>query len=242
MAKFGFPMPILPGKEARILEAVRQTQDRIAEHEESRRNAGITLERAWLQRNPDGSTLLVVYDEAERGFVDVVRAFVTSGLEYDRWFLDLNQEISGIDFRQPPAEAAGPEHVASWEAPGGGRGKGVAFAAPLAEGKTEAARAWAQEAFEKRREELTRSRLALGQLREEVFLNRTPMGDIAVVYLEGEDPVRANARFAASQEPYDRWFKDSLKDLFPPYVDFDQPVPPNQQVFDWMRSQAPTTG
>jgi hypothetical protein len=59
------------------------------------------------------------------------------------------------------------------------------------------------------------------------------MGDIAVVYLD--DPVRANREFAASQKPYDRWFKDQLKGIFPPCVDFDQPVPPNQQIFDSRR-------
>jgi hypothetical protein len=64
------------------------------------------------------------------------------------------------------------------------------------------------------------------------------MGDIAVVYLEGEDPVRANRSFAASQRPHDRWFKDGLKELFPPNVDFDQPVPPNEQVFDWTRGSS----
>jgi hypothetical protein len=45
------------------------------------------------------------------------------------------------------------------------------------------------EAFESRRQELTESRRALRQTREEVFLNSTPDGDVGVAYLEGEDPV-----------------------------------------------------
>jgi hypothetical protein len=232
MAKFGFPVPVLHGKEQVVLSATEQMKQRRQEHEASRRNAGMTLERAWLQHNPDGSSLLVVYDEAEGGFEEVLRAFVSSGSDFDRWFLELNQEISGIDLRQPPP-GGGPEHIGSWEAPGGRRGQGLAFAAPLAEGKADASRQLIREAFETRKQELTESRLALGETREEVFLNQTPMGDIAVVYLEGDDPVGANREFAASQKPYDRWFKDQLKEIFPPYVDFDQPVPPNQQVFDW---------
>jgi hypothetical protein len=234
MARFGFPIPVLPGKEQLVLSATEQMNQRRQEHEESRRNAGLTLERAWLQRNPDGSSLLVVYDEAEGSFEDVVRAFVSSGSDFDRWFIEQNQEISGIDFRQP-LPGGGPEHIGSWEAPGGRRGKGLAFAAPLAAGKADAGRKLIGEAFETRKQDLTESRLALRETREEVFLNMTPMGDIAVVYLEGDDPVRANREFAASQKPYDRWFKDQLKAIFPPYVDFDQPVPPNQQIFDWQR-------
>jgi len=45
-----------------------------------------------------------------------------------------------------------------------------------------------------------------------------------------------NREFAASGAPYDRWFKDSLKEFFPPFVDFDQPVPANETVWDWTRS------
>jgi hypothetical protein len=169
MTKFAFPIPVLPGKEQLVLSATEQMNQRRQEHEESRRNAGLTLERAWLQRNPDDSTILVVYDEAEGSFEDVVRAFVSSGSDFDRWFLEQNQEISGIDFRQPPP-GGGPEHIGSWEAPGGGRrGKGLAFAAPLAEGKADAGRQLIREAFETRKEDLTESRLALGETREEVF-------------------------------------------------------------------------
>ena len=73
----------------------------------------------------------------------------------------------------------------------------------------------------------------MGSTREEVFLNHTPMGDITVVYIEATDPMKANQGFAASSEPFDRWFKDGLKQIFPPYIDFDQPVPPNEQVWDW---------
>ena len=43
-------------------------------------------------------------------------------------------------------------------------------------------------------------------------------------------------QFAASAAPYNRWFKDSLKEFFPPFIDFDQPVPANETVWDWTRS------
>jgi hypothetical protein len=233
MAKVGFAVPILPGKEDLATKhSIEEIRRRITEYEESRRRAGITMERVYLQRNPDGSNLFVVYVEAAGGMTDVIGTFATSGSDFDQWFLDVNQEISGIDFRQP-SPGGGPEPVASWEDPGGGRGAGLAFAMPLLPGKAEALRAWAREAFETRRQELTESRRALGQTREEVFLSSSPDGDVGVAYLEGKDPVGANREFAASGAPYDRWFKDGLKEIFPPFIDFDQPVPANETVWDW---------
>lgn len=236
MARTGFAVPILPGKEdLATRHSIEEIRRRIGEYEESRRRAGVTVERVYLQRNPDGSNLFVIYAEAAGSQGDVIGTFATSGSDFDRWFLDVNQEITGIDFRQPPP-GGGPEHVASWEDPGAGRGTGLAFAVPVLPGKAEALRAWAREAFQSRRQELTESRQALGQTREEVFLSSTPEGDVAVAYLEGKDPVAANREFAASGAPYDRWFKDSLKEFFPPFVDFDQPVPTNETVWDWTRS------
>lgn len=236
MAKAGLAVPALPGKEDLATKhSIEEIRRRMPEYEQSRGRAGITVERVYLQRNPDGSNLFVVYVEAAGGMADAIGTFTTSGSDFDRWFLDVNQEISGIDFRQPPS-GGGPEHVAGWEDPDGGRGTGLAFAVPLLPGKAGALRAWAREAFEARRLELTESRRALGQTREEVFLNSTPDGDVAVAYLEGKDPVAANREFAASGAPYDRWFKDSLKEIFPPFIDFDQPVPANETVWDWTRN------
>jgi hypothetical protein len=234
MAKVGFAVPILPGKEdLATRHSIEEIRRRMPEYEESRRRAGVTMERVYLQNNPDGSRLFVIYVEAAGDSPDVIGTFA-SGSDFDQWFLDVNQEITGIDFRQP-APGGGPEHVAGWAEPGGGRGTGLAFAVPLLPGKAEGLRGWAREAFDSRRRELTESRLALGQTREEVFLNSSPAGDVAVAYLEGKDPIEANREFAASAAPYDRWYKDSLREFFPPFVDFGRPVPANETVWDWTR-------
>ena len=236
MAKVGFAVPILPGKEDLATKhSIEEIRRRMPEYEQSRHRAGVTMERVYLQTNPDGSKLFVIYVEAAGDAPDVIGTFATSGSSFDEWFLDVNQEITGIDFRQP-APDGGPEHVASWADPGGTRGAGLAFALPLLPGKAGALRAWAREAFDSRRQELTESRLALGQTREEVFLNSSPAGDVAVAYLEGKDPVQANREFAASAATYDRWFKDRLKELFPPFIDFDRPVSANETVWDWTRN------
>jgi hypothetical protein len=60
---------------------------------------------------------------------------------------------------------------------------------------------------------------------------RTPMGDFGVVLLEGDDPVAATAAFAASQDPFDVWFKQCVKEFTA--IDFGQPLPPIEQLLDW---------
>jgi hypothetical protein len=50
------------------------------------------------------------------------------------------------------------------------------------------------------------------------------------------------APVAASAAPYDRWYKDGLKALFPPFIDFDQPVPADETVWDWTRDWARSGG
>ena len=236
MPSSGFAFPVQPGKDGIIREVSDALRARRSEHQESRQKAGVSLERAYLQKNPDGGTLVVAYVESQGSFGDVLRSFLTSGLELDRYFIDKNSEATGIDFSAGP-QGPEPELVGDWEASGTtGRQRGMAFAAPLQPGMTDAARRFAQEAYVTRKAEMTESRSTKGLIRERVFLNQTPMGDIVVVYLEGTDPADANRQFAASQSPFDRWFKDRCKEIFAPYINFDNPVPANEEVFDSAQS------
>jgi len=98
-------------------------------------------------------------------------------------------------------------------------------ARPLKPGATDAGRKFMKETFVQRRNELTVSRRALGQVGEVVVLNSTPQGDFICVYLEGEDPVEAKRRSAASTRPYDVWFKQQLATLFPSEINFSKPIP-----------------
>ncbi|HEY3058671.1 MAG TPA: DUF6176 family protein [Chloroflexota bacterium] len=231
MPSFGLIYPVLPGKESVVREVGSQLKERRSEREESRRRGGVTVERAYLQKNPDGSSLVVAYLEADRSFGEVMGALLSSDLPIDRYFIDKNQEATGVDFRAGPTGPE-PELVGQWVAPGATqRAKGFAFAAPLQPGKTEAARTFAQEAYVTRQSEMAESRASKGLIREEVFLNQTPAGDMVVVYLEGNDPVDGNRQFAASNTPFDRWFKDRCREVFPAFINFDQPVPANEEVF-----------
>lgn len=237
MQRCVFAFPVLPGKEASSVAAV--LRGRKAEHEESRRNAGLVMERAFEQPTPMG-TFTVVYLEADHSVEDSMAAVNCSGLAIDRDFLAAVREVHGIDMTQAPAGPP-PEIVGEWLDPDvRDRRRGLAFCAPLLPGRTDAGRAFAREAFVTRRAELAESRRALGQNVELVVLHSTPAGDIICVYLEGDDPVDGNRRFAASQRPYDVWFKQQLGTIFPPEIDFNQPVPPVRQLLDWQRSTVRT--
>jgi hypothetical protein len=60
-------------------------------------------------------------------------------------------------------------------------------------------------------------------------------GDVMIVMVEGEDPVKANQGFAESERPYDVWFKSKLGQIVG--IDFNRPAPPSQRVWEWKRTQ-----
>ncbi|TMF14607.1 MAG: hypothetical protein E6I33_08890 [Chloroflexi bacterium] len=232
MVRFAMPFPVVPGK----TEAdVRRVADRLMSdpeaYRESRRRGGVTMERAYLQETPMGN-FLVGYFETSRSLQEALTAPVHSDLDIDRFFVAAVKEVHGVDLTQlppnPPVETVG-----EWFDPTvSERRRGYAFCAPLAPGKTEEGRAFAREAFVTRLQELTASRRALGECGEVVSLTATPQGDVISVYLEGADPKDANVRFAASTSPFDVWFKEQCARIFPPFVDFSQPVQGITEIFD----------
>jgi hypothetical protein len=189
------------------------------------------MERAYEQITPMG-TLVVAYLESDRPFGDTNAEIAKSGLGIDQDFMTAVKEVHGFDASQPPPEDP-PEMLGDWvDSRASDRRQGLAFCAPILPDAPEAARAFAKEAFERRRDEHGASRRELGITHETVMLNHTPMGDVICVYLEGDDPVQGNRQFAASRSPYDIWFKGECAKVFPPEVDFNQPVPPVTQIFD----------
>ncbi|HEV7679690.1 MAG TPA: hypothetical protein VGQ42_14080 [Candidatus Dormibacteraeota bacterium] len=232
MAGFAFVVPVLPGKEARaVADMMRPRMD---EFEESRGRAGITLERAYEMATPMGN-FVTAYIEAEQGPA-ALATVAASQLPIDKDFVAALKEAHGVDISQPPAGPP-PETVGEFRDPEvTTRHPGMGFALPLIPGRTEAGRAFAHEAFVTRAADHAASRRALGISVDVVTLNVTPMGDMICVYLEAADPEKANAGFAASQSAHDRWFKEQLRTLFPPHIDFDQPMPPVTTIWDWVRT------
>ena len=227
MSRTALVFPVLPGKDARDIASEMKSRPR--EYEQSRKRLGITMERAYLQHTPMGD-FVTSYVEADGDVLEKFGKLATSDLDIDRYFVKAVREIHGADLTQPMPGPA-PETVAAWIDPTAkGRGRGMAVCAPLAPGATERARAFVADAYH--RDEFTASRRRLNVSEELITLQSTPQGDIVGIYIEGDDPQKGNAGFAASQEPFDLWFKEELKKIFPPAIDWSKPVEGVEELFD----------
>ncbi|MFQ5854323.1 MAG: hypothetical protein ACE5LU_01580 [Anaerolineae bacterium] len=108
----------------------------------------------------------------------------------------------------------------------------LALTIPILPGKTEEFRAFVQEALGPRRAELDASGRKHGLDRQLIWVQPTPQGDVLIVYLEGDDPVKSNDSFVASQDPFDVWWKERIQAITG--VDFNQPPPGLPElVFNW---------
>jgi hypothetical protein len=104
----------------------------------------------------------------------------------------------------------------------------IAFTAPLLPGKTEIDRLAMESCWRgERREAHQDARRRAGITKESVWLQSTPGGDLAVVYLEADDIGAALATLGGSQEPFDRWFREHIRDVHGIALEdgFGPPVP-----------------
>jgi hypothetical protein len=222
--------PVLAGKtETDIRSISERFKAEPGAYVESRRRAGVTLERAYWQHTPMGD-FVVAYTESEGPASAVIGAYARSTAELDRFFVAAVKDVHGIDVTALP-DGPPPETVGEWVDPAvTERRRGMAFCAPIVPEHEHRGRTWAKETFGQ--EEMTQSRRALGQNLEVVTVTPTPAGPVAAVYLEGIDPFESNRNFATSAEPFNVRFRDELKILFPSFVDFDQPVQGITEIFD----------
>jgi hypothetical protein len=100
MQSIAFAAPLLPGKTEADLEAMASVSsgERRADHDASRRRAGITRESAWLQRTPDGDAVVVLIE------ADDVQAamgtLATSQEPFDVWFREHIKAAHGMDMSE----------------------------------------------------------------------------------------------------------------------------------------------
>lgn len=92
------------------------------------------------------------------------------------------------------------------------RVQSVAFTVPLLAGQTEADRiALTSCQVGARKEAYQDARRRAGIVREAVWIQTTPEGDFAVIYLEADDLATAFRILGTSAEPFDRWFRDHVR-------------------------------
>ena len=81
----------------------------------------------------------------------------------------------------------------------------MAAAFPILPGKTAEWREFTEELNGARREAFVESRRRAG-VRERTFLQSTPMGDLVIVTLEGDDPAGAFAQMMGATDEFTTWF------------------------------------
>lgn len=104
---------------------------------------------------------------------------------------------------------------------------------PVLLGKTEQWKHFCQEMVRPHHSEYEASNKRLGITRVVTSLQQTPQGDMAIVYLEAPDIPRVFEGYTSSQEPFDVWFREQVKDIHG--VDFSEPLPGPlpEVVIDW---------
>jgi hypothetical protein len=107
----------------------------------------------------------------------------------------------------------------------------IAMALPILSGKSDGVREFMSEVAGPKLAEFETSEARIGIVREGWFLQPTPMGDLAVVHAEGDDPVASLGAFIASDDPFDVWFKQQILELTG--VDLTQAGPPIETLLDW---------
>jgi hypothetical protein len=230
MARAVLPFPVLPGKtEADIRRIAERFKAEPDAYWESRHAVGISLERAYWQHTPMGD-FVVAYIESVSTVPETVGAMTQDRSKMGLFFAENVLDVHGVDITQPP-QGAPAEIVAEWSDPDvSKRGRGFAFCAPLVPDQVERARAWARETFASA--DMTRTRRELGERLEVVMLHDTPQGPMTGIYLEGDDPAASNSAFAASDDPFHVAFRATLREIYPPFIDFSQPVPGITEIFD----------
>lgn len=105
----------------------------------------------------------------------------------------------------------------------------VAFAPPLLPGKTEQdrddIRSCAPGGDRHAAYEASRAR------HEAVWIQQTESGDLAVVYIEADDLQTAFAGLASSQDPFDVWFREQVRDVHG--INLEDGFPPPEQILDF---------
>jgi hypothetical protein len=90
----------------------------------------------------------------------------------------------------------------------------IALVRPLLVGQTDANRiALASCWVGARKEAYQDARRRVGIVREAVWIQPAADGDLAVVYLEADDLTTAFRILATSPEPFDRWFRNHIRQV-----------------------------
>jgi hypothetical protein len=98
----------------------------------------------------------------------------------------------------------------------------LALALPCLPGGAEQLRRLAEECRGPCRADFEDFHRRVGLTSERCYLQQTPQGELSILTLDG-NPAGAIQKLAASDQPFDRWFKEQARAVHG--VDFNQPLP-----------------
>jgi|GEM_PF-2692794 len=174
----------------------------------SRRRLGMIRERWWVQQTPKGGVVILLLEGDDPA--EATRRLAESTDAYDEWFKDSANATLDLDLSQPLDLE--PELLYSSVKYYQQGKQGVAMAVPLLPGQTDAWRALAEQVGGDGRADFDDLHHRVG-LQEKWWLEETPEGDLAIMYLESDDLDRAVSGLVASDHPYDVWYKEQLRQL-----------------------------
>mgnify|MGYP001795219874 CR=1 FL=1 len=109
----------------------------------------------------------------------------------------------------------------------------MAIVLPILPGKTPEWRDFIAEVNGARYEEFAASRRGAG-VHERTFLQQTPMGDLVIVTLEGDDPGRSFGQLMTGTDEFSKWFGEHAMAV---HGDFSAPTgSPSELVADSERA------
>ncbi len=105
--------------------------------------------------------------------------------------------------------------------------------APIKPTALEAWKAWNKEIMSSKKEEFTEFNSRMNLTSHKVWLAQTPNGPMAVVQHKGPGETEFMQKLAASDHPFDQWFKNSISEFHG--IDFSKPPPgPSPELLmDW---------
>ena len=112
----------------------------------------------------------------------------------------------------------------------------MAFVLPLLSGRQEAWRRFHQALQGSRHGEYEESRRRLGITKELVWFAQTPLGEIAMVYLETAQPERVIPQLMEPTAPFDHWYRQQLLELHDADVSQLPLRPLSELIFVWSAS------
>jgi hypothetical protein len=107
------------------------------------------------------------------------------------------------------------------------------FALAIPNDKVTAVRDFVAELLGPRRAEFEASWRQKGITREAAWLQSRSDGALVLVYMEAEDLSRAFGELGTSDTPFDRWYRQTVLDIYGVDLTETASRPPNELLADW---------